>query len=47
MFAFGGTRCMLSGLKQSTLGLDTRLSVTFSPAMTFELYAQPFIASGK
>ena len=28
------------------VGLDTRLSVTFSPTMTLELYAQPFFASG-
>jgi hypothetical protein len=27
--------------------MDTRLSVTFSPRMTFELYAQPFFATGK
>lgn len=45
--AFNGTRYVLSGLKQSTLGMDTRLSVTFSPRMTFELYAQPFFASGQ
>jgi len=45
--AFDGTRYVLSGLKQSTLGMDTRMSVTFSPRMTFELYAQPFFATGK
>jgi hypothetical protein len=45
--AFNGTRYVLSGLNQNTLGMDTRLSVTFSPRMTFELYAQPFFATGK
>ncbi|MDQ8155398.1 MAG: DUF5916 domain-containing protein, partial [Gemmatimonadota bacterium] len=45
--AFGGTRYVLSGLTQRTLGMDTRVSVTFSPHMTFEFYAQPFFASGE
>ncbi|MBI5601417.1 MAG: carbohydrate binding family 9 domain-containing protein [Gemmatimonadetes bacterium] len=45
--AFNGTRYVLSGLNQNTLGMDTRMSVTFSPRMTFELYAQPFFATGK
>jgi hypothetical protein len=44
--AFAGTRYVLSGLAERQLGLETRLSVTFSPTMTFELYAQPFIATG-
>ena len=43
---FGGTRYVLSGLKQVSLGLDTRLNVTFTPNMTFELYAQPYFATG-
>ncbi len=45
--AFGGRRYVLSGLRQRQLGLDTRASVTFTPTMTLELYAQPFIASGQ
>jgi hypothetical protein len=44
--AFYGTRYVMSRLDQRTLGLDTRLNVTFSPSMTLELYAQPFFASG-
>ncbi len=44
--AFYGTRYVVSQLDQRTLGLDTRLSITFSPTMTLELYAQPFFASG-
>ena len=45
--AFFGTRYVVSQLAQRTLGLDTRLSLTFSPTMTLELYAQPFFASGR
>jgi hypothetical protein len=43
---FFGTRYVMSNLDQRTLGLDTRLSMTFSPTMTLELYMQPFFASG-
>jgi hypothetical protein len=43
---FYGSRYVMSTLDQRTLGLDTRLSVTFNPRMTLELYAQPFFASG-
>ena len=45
--AFYGKRYVMSALKRKALGLDTRLDVTFSPAMTLQLYAQPFIASGE
>jgi hypothetical protein len=44
--AFFGKRYVVSSLDQRTLGLDTRLSLTFSPTMTVELYVQPFFASG-
>jgi hypothetical protein len=44
--AFYGTRYVVSNLDQRTLGLDTRLNVTFSPTMTLQLYLQPFFASG-
>jgi len=43
--SFYGTRYVMSSIQQRTLGLDTRLSVTFSPRMTLELYAQPFFAA--
>jgi hypothetical protein len=45
--AFYGKRYVVSSLDQRTLGLDTRLNVTFSPAMTLQLYLQPFFASGR
>jgi len=44
--AFYGTRYVVSNLDQKTLGIDTRLNVTFSPTMTLQLYVQPFFASG-
>jgi len=44
--AFYGTRYVVSHIDQRTLGLDTRVSWTFSPTMTLELYVQPFFASG-
>jgi hypothetical protein len=45
--AFYGTRYVVASLDQRTLGLDTRLNVTFSPTMTLQLYVQPFFASGR
>lgn len=41
-----GHRYVFAGLEQSTLGIETRLNVTFTPTLSFELYAQPFMASG-
>ncbi len=45
--AFYGNRYVMADLQQRTLGLDTRASVTFSPAMTLEIYVQPFFAAGR
>ena len=45
--AFGGTRYVFAFLKQTTLSMDTRVNVTFTPDLTLELFAQPFIATGK
>jgi hypothetical protein len=42
---FYGTRYVLAGSDQKQVGLDTRISWTFNPRMTLELYAQPFFAS--
>ena len=44
--AFGGSRYVMSDLRERQLGLETRLNVTFSPTMTLEMYVQPFIATG-
>ncbi|MGH7702703.1 MAG: DUF5916 domain-containing protein, partial [Gemmatimonadales bacterium] len=44
---FAGTRYVFSAIDRTTLSMDTRLSFTFTPTLTLELFAQPFIASGK
>ena len=41
-----GRRYIFSDLRQTTLGLETRLNVTFTPALSLEMYAQPFVSSG-
>ena len=41
-----GRRYLFGGLDQTTLGIDTRVNVTFSPTLSFELYAQPFLSAG-
>jgi hypothetical protein len=41
-----GRRYVFSELDQETFALGTRFNVTFRPGLTFELYAQPFIAAG-
>ena len=43
--AFYGSRYLFAGIDQKTASLDTRMSLTFSPTLSFELYAQPFISS--
>ncbi|HEV8150604.1 MAG TPA: DUF5916 domain-containing protein, partial [Gemmatimonadales bacterium] len=38
-----GSRYLFAELRQKTASLDTRVNVTFTPTLTFELFAQPFI----
>jgi len=40
-----GGRYVFASLDQTTLGIDTRLNVTFTPALSLELYAQPFFST--
>jgi hypothetical protein len=40
-----GSRYVFAGLDQTTLGIDTRVNVTFTPSLSLELYAQPFFAT--
>ena len=40
-----GSRYVFAGLNQTTLGIDTRVNVTFTPALSLEMYAQPFVAA--
>jgi len=44
--AFNGTRYIFGFVRTKTVSLDTRINWTFSPNLTLQLYAQPFIASG-
>jgi hypothetical protein len=43
--AWAGTRYVFSDLVQQEMSMETRLAVTFTPSLTLELYAQPFISS--
>ena len=43
---FYGQRYVLASIDQRQLILETRLSWTFSPTTSFELFAQPLLASG-
>ena len=45
--AFGGTRYVFAFLTQRTVSFDARVNMTFTPELTLELFAQPFIASGE
>ena len=42
-----GRRYVLATLTQSTLSLDTRMDVTISPTLSFVMYAQPFVSTGR
>lgn len=44
--AFHGTRYVFGFVKTRTVSLDTRINWTFTPDLTLQLYAQPFIANG-
>jgi hypothetical protein len=43
---FYGSRYVFADLVQHTFSMNTRADVTFTPALTLQLYAQPFISSG-
>ncbi|MGH7483134.1 MAG: DUF5916 domain-containing protein [Longimicrobiales bacterium] len=43
--AFYGRRYVFADLRQETLAMSTRMSWTFSPTLSFELFAQPFLSS--
>jgi hypothetical protein len=44
--SFFGNRYVFAFIKTHTLSLDTRVNWTFTPNLTLQLFAQPFIASG-
>jgi hypothetical protein len=41
-----GRRYIFGGLSQTTLSLDTRVNVTFTPTLSLQLYVEPFISTG-
>jgi hypothetical protein len=43
--AFHGARYVFADLDQKTLSMNTRLSMTFTPTVSLELFAQPFVSS--
>jgi hypothetical protein len=44
--AFFGSRYVFGFIRTKTISLDTRINWTFTPTLTLQLYAQPFVASG-
>jgi hypothetical protein len=44
---FAGVRYVFGRLQQKTFSMDTRVNMTFTPNLTLEMFAQPFLASGK
>ena len=43
---FAGNRYVFGKLQQKTLSMNTRVNMTFTPNLTLEMFAQPFLASG-
>jgi len=43
---FFGQRFVFAELEQHVVSLDTRVNWTFSPTLSLELFAQPFVATG-
>ena len=41
-----GTRYVFAGLDRTTLSLETRVNLTFSPTLSLQLYLEPFISIG-
>ena len=40
------TRYVFAGIDRSTLSLETRVNLTFSPTLSLQLYLEPFIGTG-
>jgi len=45
--SFYGRRYVFADLDQRSLSMNTRLNVTFTPDLTLDVYAQPFITTGR
>jgi len=44
--SFYGSRYVFAGLTQNSLSMNTRVNITFTTNLTFEMFLQPLIASG-
>ncbi|HET7228371.1 MAG TPA: DUF5916 domain-containing protein [Longimicrobium sp.] len=44
---FNGQRAVFADLSQNRFSMDTRLNWTFTPTLTLELFAQPFLFAGR
>ncbi len=44
---FAGVRYVFSDLRQNEIVMNTRFNITFTPNLTFELFVQPLISSGR
>ena len=44
--SFYGRRYMFSNVDQTVVAMTTRADVTFTPSLSLQLFAQPFVASG-
>jgi hypothetical protein len=42
-----GKRYVFANIHQTTLAMDTRVEWTFTPALSLQLYAQPFVSAGQ
>jgi len=42
-----GKRYVFAALHQTTLSIDTRVEWTFTPLLSLQLYAQPFVSAGR
>ena len=47
MTATYGRRYLFAPIEQTSLSMDTRLNINFTPNISFDLFAQPFISSGR
>lgn len=42
-----GRRYVFADLEQTTISMDTRVEWTFTPTLSLQMYAQPFVATGR
>jgi hypothetical protein len=42
-----GRRYVFANIHQTTIAMDTRVEWTFTPTLSLQMYAQPFVASGR